>query len=130
MEYGHRYLFHLIQRAEHIKSSEGVEHHLGIVVCRDFNPLSVLEVDDMQVPVGDDDAVSCPRTFRYIRADIQALFKEYQRIFLSILLMLQCLEDECGIFIGTAFHFLIVVVQGGSWVIHLDAKGKFDLVLA
>lgn len=93
-------------------STDGVQHHLRIVVTTDKNAFAVFIVHDVKSTVCDDHTVAGPESLRNEVAVIQPFLHHDQRMRTSLLNLLHCRDDELGIDVGVGIHLLVVELGG------------------
>ena len=109
-------------------STQGVQHHLRIMVTVYEHALAVLVVHDIKRTVCNDHAVAGTKAGWNKIAVIQPLLHHDQRMRTGLLDALHCGNDELRIDIRVRFHLLILIFRG--WTLHPFMQIFPQLVLA
>ena len=91
------------------ESAQCVQHHLRIVFRFNQHALAVLEIDDVERPVCNDDAVTGSETVRHIAAEVQPLLDVDDRVRTELPDLGDGFQHELHIVVGMGIHLVAVV---------------------
>lgn len=83
---------------------QGVEHQLRVALGIDENALAVLQVDDLQLRFGDDQAVSGAEPARHDVGEVETLLDQHLRITTGFPRDRDVFLDEGDVVVGQVFH--------------------------
>ena len=121
LEDGHRHLTDIVESVVHRQSAERVQLHLRIVLRLDEDSHAVLEVDDVKLVVGNDQAVPGTEAVRHIAGKIQFLLDKNDRVFADLLRRLILLHDELRIGVGAFLHLVGIVIRDRAFASHMES---------
>ena len=107
--------------------TQGVQHHLRIVVTADEHAFAVLVIHDIQCPVCDDHAVAGTEARWNQITVIEPLLYHDQRMRAGFLDTLHRGNDELCVDVGVCFHLLVLVLRG--WTLHPLMQVLAELIL-
>ena len=105
---GHADGVNVVDAIEDFQGTQGVEHHLGIVVCADFNPGTVFQIHYVQQTFCDADTVAGAESSGDPTGEVHPLLDHDHRVGASLFGGFQKLYHIGCIPLGAIFHLSVV----------------------
>ena len=106
----------VVQFAEHIERTEGVQAHLTVTFCRNGHPGSVLEIDHVERTIRDDDRVTCAVAVLHPAGVVQLLFHHNDGIGAGFPSLLQQFQHEGRIAGSRVLHGAVVILKADGGI--------------
>ena len=107
LEDSHGHLADIIDAIKQVQRTEGIAHHLRILLGIHQDSQAMLVIDDCQGIVGYDEAVACSKTAWHPLGKVQPLFDHDHRVLAGCFGCGQAFHDELRVFISAFRHLLI-----------------------
>ena len=120
----------IVDPVKKVQSSQGIAHHLRILLCFHQHSQPVFVVNNGQCVIRHNQAVPGTKSFRHPPRKIQALFHQNQRILTDGFGLCQALQHKLGIGIGAFGHFFIKIGQGLGGILFFLPQSLLHLIFA